>query len=61
MDNYDISKWEMRYYWFLTKIDSIKRFFKRFTKKGRQELAYEKMRFDQIHEMILNYNTNEQE
>ena len=55
----DISKRKLMYYWFLTGTNEIKRFFKRFTKKGREELSYEKMRFDQIREMIANYKVKE--
>lgn len=55
MENKKISKWQIRYYWILAYIRKIKNFFKRFTKKGREELAYEKMRLDQIYEMILHY------
>ena len=64
MKNQKISKWKILYYWILTYIREIKKFFKRFTKKGREELAYEKMRLDQIHEMILSHtesHTNPEE
>ena len=55
MSNDTISKNDLRCYLVLYKIADIKRYFKRFTKKGRAQLAYEKMRFDQIRERILNY------
>ena len=59
MKDTEISKWESLYYRTLTYIGEIKRFFKRFTKKGREELAYEKMRLDQIYDMILHSEKNE--
>lgn len=55
MKNHEISKWQILYYWILTYIREIKNFFRRFTQKGREELAYEKKRLDQIHEMILSH------
>jgi len=55
MKDNDISKWQILYYWILTYLREIKKFFKHFTKKGREELAYEKKRLDQIHEMILSH------
>ena len=58
MSNYTIPKCDLLYFRVLYKIADIKRYFKRFTQKGRAELAYEKMRFDQIREMILNYTDN---
>ncbi len=55
MKNNEIPKWRILYYWILTYIRGLKKIFKGFTKKGREELAYEKKRLDQIHEMILHH------
>ena len=59
MEDREVSKWTIRYYWILTYIANIKRFFKRFTKKGRAELAYEKERLDQIYNMIIHHKSDE--
>ncbi len=58
-NRYKISKPTLLYYWILTYIRELKKLFKRFTKKGRAELAYEKMRFQKIHQKIINHSSQQ--